>query len=259
MTEITVGILGIGRLGEALAKAVLLHPGISSLRVSRRNAGRVENLVKQDSRVQPTDPEQMIDECDYVILALLPDVARQLLPTLKFEARHHIISAIAEISHTELQALTQGAGSVCRLLALPAIAGGQQTLPMYPQSASAELLFGQHNHLFPTSSEKEFLTLWSTTGILSAVMMVGKVAADWMAAAGIDPKRADSYARILFSEVYGATADGIDHGIEHVSTPGGLNAMTYQYLKDTGCEGHVRDNLQNIFNRLLANNKITPE
>ncbi len=259
MTEITVGILGIGRLGEALAKAVLRHPAMSSLRVSRRNAARVEDLVKHDPRVMPTDPEQMVDECDYLIVALLPDVARSVLPALKFEARHHVISAVAEISHAELQALTRGAGSACRLLALPAIAGGRQTLPMYPSSASAELLFGRDHDLFATSSEKEFLSLWSVTGLLSAVMMVGEVAASWLVSAGIDPKQANSYARVLFSEVHAATADGIAHGIEHVSTPGGLNAMAYQHLKAAGCPGHVRDSLQNISSRLLASNKIKPE
>lgn len=256
MTEITVGILGIGRLGEALAKAVLRHPSVSSLQVSRRNAQRVEALVKEDPRVQPVEPEQMAADCDYLIVALLPDVARSVLSSLKLGARHHVISVVAEVSHAELQALTKGAGSASRLLAMPSIVGGGLFVPMYPASPAAEALFGRDNTLFATASEKDFLALWSATGLLSAVTMVGEAAANWLVDAGIDREQANHYARVLFSEVYAATSNGIASGLEHVSTPGGLNAMTYQHLKAAGCDDHLRNCIENISKRLLASNKI---
>lgn len=258
MAEITVGILGIGRLGEALAKAVLARPGVCSLYVSRRNQARVEKLIEYDRRVQPADPQQMIADCDHLLIALRTDTARSLLPTLQFQARHQVISVMAEIGHTELLTLTQGAGSACRLLAMPAISGGKQTLPIYPFSPSAELLFGQTNNLLLTSSEQDLLSLWSITGLLSAAMMVGEVAVDWLIDSGIDPKQANSYARVIFSEVYAATEDGIASGIEHVSTPGGLNATAYLQLKQAGCDKYLRTSLEHIASRLFSGNKNHP-
>lgn len=256
MAGITVGILGVGRLGEALAKAVLSHPDVGSLYISRRSAERAERLVQYDARVKPADPEQIVASCDHLVISLRPGAARSVLPTLKFESRHCVISAMAEVNYRELQALTRGASSVSRLLVLPAVVNGKQVLPVYPASPSATQLFGHNNKLFTVSSEDELLSFWSITGLLSVVMMVGEVAADWMIESGIDPQQANTYSRVLFSEAYMATSEGITSGIEHVSTPGGLNAMAYKEMKRNGYDVRLKEITEHIFDRLfITNNK----
>lgn len=251
MTESVIGILGVGRLGEAVAEAMLSLPGLKALLVTRRGAERVRRLGERDRRVRPADPEEILRACDDVIVVLGPEAARTLLPSLTFERRHHLVSMMAEVGIAELKDLAEGAGSVCRVLALPAVAHGGQPLPVYPVTAAAERLLGAKNNLIALKSEPELLAFWTITGLLSSVMMIGEVAARWLEGTGVGRTEAETYARILFSEVHGLTGDGFERALEHVSTPGGLNVMMAERLRRAGFERQVSEGLDEISRRLL--------
>lgn len=247
-----IGIIGIGRLGEAIATAVLGLPGQGPLPVSRRNARRVEALCRQDPRVRPEEPAVIVAACDVVIVALRPDAARGLLPSLGFAPRHTVISTMAEIGLDALRGLAPGAGAHSRLLAMPSVAQGGQLLPVYPANAVVEEVFGGRNTLLPVETEAQLMTLWAITGLLSTVMTVGDVAARWLEDAGIGRDQATAYTRTLFSDVYAATEPGFTAGLDHVSTPGGLNVMMRQRLLDAGIEADLRGGLDAIRDRLEA-------
>lgn len=258
MNKAAIGVVGVGRLGEALARAMLALPDLETLFVTRRSAERVARLCDSDARVRPCEPEALLQACDYVVVALGPDSARELLRPLPFEPRHHVVSVMAEVSLAELRQLTDGAGSACRALALPSVVHGGQPLPVYPATPAVEYLFGRTNDLIVTGSEQELLTFWSITGLLSSVLAIGGVAAQWLEQAGIEKERAEAYARVLFSEVHGLTADGFEEGLQHVSTPGGLNVMMRERLQKTGLERQLSDGLDQISQRLLKRPEGVP-
>ena len=251
MTEATTGILGIGRLGEAVARAILSRPGQGKLYVTRRGAERVERLRNADSRITPREPEEILRECDVLVLALGPGAARSLLGSLSFQPRHHVISVMAEIGLEELRRLTAGAGSASRLLVLPSVAKGGQLLPVHPVSDAVVRLFGETNDLMPARSERELLALWSITGLLSSVLKIGDITARWLENAGIETRQAEAYARTMFSEVLDLTEAGFEQGLHEVSTPGGLNMMTSEYLLRAGLEQHINGGLDLIRQRLM--------
>lgn len=247
-----VGVIGVGRLGEAIAEAVLAEPGQGPVHVTRRNAARVAALRRKDPRVRPADPASIVDACDIVIVALRPEDARALLPELHFGPQHRVISVMAEIPMAELLALTGDAGGVSRVLATPTVATGGRLLPVYPQSDAVDRIFGRRNTLLPLETEAQLVSLWAITGLLSTVMTVGDVAARWLVEAGIPSAAAAAYARALFHDVHAATAHGFAAGLDHVSTPGGLNVMMRRRLLDSGIEAHLCDGLDCVRNRLGA-------
>ncbi|WP_209424709.1 NAD(P)-binding domain-containing protein [Pararhodobacter sp. SW119] len=252
MNTTTIGILGIGRLGEAVATAALALPDLRALHVTRRSADRVARLQSADTRVHPADPADIARDCDILIVALRPIDARAVLSALRLEPRHHVISLMAEIGLDELRALTAGAASACRLLAMPSVAAGGQILPLYPQTEAADHVFGARNDLLALESEAELMTLWSITGLLSAVLTVGHVAEGWLRDHGVAPDRATAYTRTLYTDIHAATAPGFDAGLDHVSTPGGLNLMVRERLLQTGIEPALEAGLDDVHRRLLA-------
>lgn len=247
-----IGILGIGRLGEAIALAALALPEQGDVLVTERGAARVARLCARDSRVRPCAPQLILDGCDLIVIALRPEAANTLLPTLRFEPRHRIVSLMAEVDAEALRAMTPGVASISRVLAMPSVAQGGQLLPVFSPDAATEFLFGRHNRLLPVSSEQQLLTYWAITGLLSSVMTIGNVAERWLMEAGIERSQATAYARTLFSDVLAASADGLAEGLEHVSTPGGLNVMMRQQLLDAGFEDVLRHGLDGIRDRLAA-------
>lgn len=251
MDTTSIGIIGIGRLGEALGRAALALPGTGALHVSRRSAPRVARLQAADPRVLPSDPEVILQACEIVVLALRPDDARAALARLRFEPRHHVISAMAEIGLEELRDLTRGAASTCRILAMPSVADGGQLLPRYPRTDAADHLFGNRNRFLEVGSETELMTYWAITGLLSSAMMVGHVAEAWLVRAGIDRNGATAYTRAIYSDVHAAAADGFASGMDHVSTPGGLNVMMRERLQAAGFDTTLEDGLEAIHRRLL--------
>lgn len=252
MNVTDIGIFGIGRLGEALARAALDLPGLRAVHVTHRSADRVARLQAADGRVMPGDPAAILLACDIILVALRPDDARRLLGALQFEGRHHIISAMAEIGLDELRDLTRGAGSAARVLAMPSVADGGQLLPLFPHTAAAEHLFGARNQFLPVGSEAELMTFWAITGLLSAAMMTGQVAEGWLVRAGANPCDATAYARAIYSDVLAATAPGFAAGMDHVSTPGGLNEMMRGRLLAAGFDHEIEAGLQAIHDRLMA-------
>ena len=250
MTRHTVGILGVGRMGEAIALALLSDAALTALYLTPRSSGRVARLVARDTRVKVAEPQAVLRHCDVVVLALGAAVARQILCGLEFESRHRIISLIAETRLAELETLTPAAGQRCRLLALPSVVAGGRTLPVYPRIPAVESLFGGTNRLLAVETEQQLIAYWSITALLSSIIMIGEEAAEWLENAAIEAPAAEIYARALFEDVEYALRAGLGPAARNVSTPGGLNVMMRQRLKDADIAAEIRRGLDQVYRRL---------
>jgi pyrroline-5-carboxylate reductase len=158
---------------------------------------------------------------------------------------------MAEIPVSKLKDLTGGdAGSLCRVLALPSVAQGGQVLPVYPKTDAVTAIFGVNNTIMGAKNERELLAYWAVTGALSTTMLAGKVATNWMQKQGINQRDADAYARALYSEVYQLLGNGFPQGMEHVSTPGGLNEQMLRKLRNNGVGEEIEQGLEDINTRI---------
>lgn len=251
MTEHAVGIVGVGRMGAAIASALLRDAELPALYVTSRSSTRVAQLVAQDARVRIAEPDAILRHCDVVMLALGAGDARKLLGELRFERRHQVISLMAEIDWSELQSLVPSAGHRCRLLALPSVAVAGQMLPVYPKIPAVEALFGGMNTLLEAETEEQLAAFWSVTALLSSIIMVGETAARWMEDAGVEATSAELYARTLFADVERTLHGGFAAGAQNVSTPGGLNVMMRQRLEQAGIPDEIGRGLDQVYRRLM--------
>jgi len=251
MKTSTIGILGIGRLGECLARYVLTLPATETLLVTNRSASRVVSLKRFDDRVQEATPEEMLQQCDIVIVSLNNQATRDLLPRLNFEGRHHLLSMVAEARFCELENLTRDkTASISRVLALPSVAEGGQVVPVFPDTEAAQAVFGQRNTLLGAKSETELLSFWTVTGALSSTMLLGAVSTHWLQNKGITRAAADDYVRAMYAEVNALLKDGFAEGMTHVSTPGGLNQQMLGQLCDAGIDTEMTNSLTGIYERI---------
>jgi len=247
-----VGIIGIGRLGECVAKALLRHfSGLETLYVTERNTGRVSALQQNDHRVRPVPTQEILDRCDILFLTLPTSAARTELPILKFEPRHYVVSALAEIPLNELRDLVGSVENMLsRALLLPSIENGGQEILVYPSNPGADSTIRTFNTLLVAENEDQFLTIWATTGVISAAMLTGLVTARWLQSKGIPKQISDRYARQLYALSYDLSANGFDEAIRHVSTPGGLNEASLKTMRHHRFDDYLNEILDRIDARL---------
>lgn len=97
-----VGIIGLGNMGQAIAKGIVNKFGSDNLLVSSPHLDKNHPFVSQHSVKFSTDNEMVFNEADIVILAVKPDVLRSLLNSTKAKSKL-IVSVAAGVRQEEIE------------------------------------------------------------------------------------------------------------------------------------------------------------
>src|SRR5262245_58420477 len=102
-----LGFIGTGALTSAIVTGLKSVADNSvSVLLSPRNAEIAAGLAARHADVQvAADNQAVLDVCDTVMLAVRPQVAREVLTALRFRPGHHVISLMATVSHEEVARL----------------------------------------------------------------------------------------------------------------------------------------------------------
>ena len=95
-----LGFVGTGALSSAIVTGLKSLPGETTpVVVSPRNEEIAADLAARypDVRIA-ADNQAVVDQCDTVMLAVRPQIAREVLKELRFQPDHHVVSLIATIS-----------------------------------------------------------------------------------------------------------------------------------------------------------------
>jgi len=122
-----IGIIGAGNLGCAIAKGFTTHGGIKSsdIYLSRKRSELLESKKKEGFVV--SDNLTLVKEADYVILAVLPGQASEVLQEVKDElitGDKILISVVSAVSLQELGEWTGKGVDVVRVMPNTAIEYG---------------------------------------------------------------------------------------------------------------------------------------
>jgi len=139
-----LGFIGTGALTSAIVVGLKSLDGDPvSVVLSPRNEEIAAKLASRypNTRVA-ADNQEVLDDCDTVMLAVRPQDAHQVLPELKFRRDHHLISLIATLSREEIIGLTAPASRVTKALPMPMIAQRLGATIIYPPDQDVAALFG---------------------------------------------------------------------------------------------------------------------
>jgi pyrroline-5-carboxylate reductase len=114
-----IGIIGAGNIGMAIAKGLIKQQVIkpSQLYLSRRRNGLLAQQEKEGFAI--TDNHTLVSECDFIILAVLPGQARDVILDLKelFAGGNKLlVSVVSAVSIKELKEWTAGQAGVVRIM-----------------------------------------------------------------------------------------------------------------------------------------------
>lgn len=122
-----IGIIGAGNIGCAIAKGLVSHGGISpsDIYLSRKRSGLLADKEKEGYVI--ADNLTLVKESDFILLAVLPGQAKEVMDEVKDELAAEgkiLISVVSAVSLAELQEWVGNGVDVVRLMPNTAIEYG---------------------------------------------------------------------------------------------------------------------------------------
>jgi pyrroline-5-carboxylate reductase len=235
-----LGFIGIGKIASSVIEG-LCTSGIKDLTISlsprnERNAAGLAAKYPNITRLQSN--QDVLDQSDIIIIALVPAAARVVLPELKFESRHTVISVIALVNYAELVKLLYPATDICRAIPLPPVVQHNCPIPLYQANAEVVKLFGHIGQTLIVADEHQLHVIWTLTGLITPFYDQLKTLSDWTITNGVDKQIANRYiANMYQSLAFMAQQTNpieFDELAKHATTPNGMNEQAGKEIRETG-------------------------
>lgn len=259
-----LGFLGAGTITSAIVTG--LHSEIDqrySIRLSPRNSVVAAELAGRFPSVSVASSNQnVLDESEIVVIAVRPQVAREVLSGVQFRAGHDVVSLVSGFSVQQLAGLVAPAARITRAVPLPLAAKRRSPTAIFPRNPAAIELFASLGEAFGVESELEFDALCTVTATMAAYFQFADGIASWLTRHGISQGQSRDYvARILSGLSHTAMeAPGLSFQslrVDH-ATRGGTNEQLVNHLIENHVFETLSAGLDGILRRVTAGYGTTP-
>jgi len=250
-----LGFVGTGTITSAIITGLCAEPAPRyRIRVSPRNAEVAARLARTFRAVTIAESNQaVVDSSDVVFLAIRPQVAAEVMGTLRFRAEQRIISLVATYSRARVAALVGPVRSVTCAVPQPTAAARLSPTPIFPPDPFVAGLFNRLGTAFEMGSESDFRSLFATTAAMASFFSLLDTLASWLASRGIPADLARSYVSTMFrglADVPMRSALPFDQLAAEFKTRGGLNEQFANELARHGVFGACSGALDAILARI---------
>ncbi|SFT83278.1 pyrroline-5-carboxylate reductase [Paraburkholderia aspalathi] len=234
-----LGFIGTGTITRAVVTG-LLRFGVTfdHLSLSPRNAEIATGLADLDGRVRVcANNQEVLETSDVVCLAVVPQIATDVLGELRFDSRHHVISFIAGISIDEVHRLVRTVSKVVRAIPLPAVAEGKGSTATCPPDGVAKSIFSALGEAVEVDDEGKFDALSAVTGTMASFYAVLESQASWLVQEGLEYDAARAFLSgycIGLAHDAAQTKEPLSAMVKHCMTPGGINEQVHTELSRQG-------------------------
>jgi pyrroline-5-carboxylate reductase len=241
--EITAAIVEGIHTDAADSPAIFLSPRGHD--VARELAGRYANVQVCDSN------QRVLDSASTVVVAVRPQVGRDVLDELSFRAGHVVLSVMAGVQLEQLREWVAPTERLVRVIPLPSAARGRSLTTIFPDDPVARDLFGRVGEVLVPSDEATFDALSAATATFAAHLDYLATIAGWLTDNGLDADAAAAFTTHIFGQL-GQTLSQQSHSLTELTdkhmTPGGTNQ---QFMTDLRRDG-VPDSVRRALDRILA-------
>ncbi|MGQ0676574.1 MAG: NAD(P)-binding domain-containing protein [Rhodospirillales bacterium] len=251
-----LGFIGTGPIAAAMAAGLCTAPEPPErILVSPRNAGTAADLARRFKRVVVArDNQAVVDGSDWVVLAIRPQIAREVVAALKFRPGQKVLSLIAPVADEWIDAAVEPGVLRGRFLVMPPSELHIGPAIFYPPDPQVEALLKPLGTTLAVKDRRELLALWALTALLAPFYGFAAKSADWAALNGADADTARAFVASTFHALAAVAAQpGAEPLLElakHAQTPGGLNEQVVKELSAKGWFDAVAPALDGILKRL---------
>ena len=250
-----LGFIGTGTITQAVVTGMLkFGVPFDQISLSPRNAKTAAELAARDGRIHVCSSNQeVLQRSDVVCLAVVPQIAPEVLSELDFDGRHHVISFMAGVSLEQLRGLVRTGGKIARAVPLPAVAEGKGSTAICPADEVARAIFAPLGKAVEVDSEDKFDALSAVTATMASFYAVLETQASWLVQQGLDYADARAFLSgycVGLAHDTTRTDEPFAAMVPHSMTPGGINEQVHAELSRRGAYACYSDALDGVLRRI---------
>ncbi len=251
-----LGFIGTGEITKAvvlgIAKSKIKYKRII---ISKRN-NKISSYLKKINKkvIISSDNQYIIDNSDWIFLAITPTVGNKILSKLKFKKNKIIISFISTIKLKDLKNLTNTNATIVRAIPLPPISIMKGPIPLFPKNKKVTKFFNNIGDSIEINDETLSFNFWATSSLMAPYYELLYEVSKWLQKKGLDKSLSQKYVVSLFSALSDAAVMKSNKDLKLLvrksQTPKGLNEEALKFLKKKGFYKQLNFSLEKILKRM---------
>jgi len=251
-----LGFIGTGKIASSVITGICKSSiKYNKITISSRNRKIANRLQKKFKKIYIEKKNQkIVDNCNWIFLAVTPTVGEKIIKELRFRSNHTIISFISTITIQQLKKMIKVKADIVRAIPLPPISLKKGPVPICPPNKKVKNFFDKIGSTLEIKNEKLSINFWSTSGMMASYYDMLRVMSYWLMKKGIKKQDAQKYITSLFlalseDAVVNSKKD-LKFLVKESQTPKGLNEQGLKEMSKKGVYKSVINTLNSIHKRL---------
>ena len=251
-----LGFIGTGEITKAVVLGITKSKiKYKKILISKRN-NKISSYLKKINKkvIISSDNQYIIDNSDWIFLAITPTVGNKILSKLKFNNNKIIISFISTIKLRDLKILTNTNAKIVRAIPLPPISNMKGPIPLFPKNKKVTKFFNNIGDSIEINDETSSFNFWAVSSLMAPYYELLHEISKWLQKKGLNKSHSQKYVVSLFSALSDAAVMRSNKDLKLLvktsQTPKGLNEEALKFLKKKGFYKLLNFSLEKILKRL---------
>jgi pyrroline-5-carboxylate reductase len=251
-----IGFVGTGTITEAMVKGMLGSSlDVSRIIVSPRNGEIAARLAASSPLVAiGTDNQAVVDAADILFLAIRPQIAEEVIKSLRFRAGQCVVSVIAATDRAKLEDWIDAPVEITQAIPLPFVAERAGVTAIFPENDRVAAIFSALGSAVACETRAEYDLLAAASALMATYFGILDRTTGWLADRGMPEEKARAYLAPLFLSL---AQTAVTHGEtpltdlkQEFSTKGGLNEQVFEDFDHKGGSGALIAALDRVLARI---------
>ena len=251
-----LGFIGTGKITSSVVTGICGSKiSFKKIILSPRNRSVARDLKKKFKKVViAKNNQEIINSCNWIFLAVTPNVGEKIIKHLKFKSSQTVISFISTMTLAQLKQAIKVKAKIIRAIPLPPISLKKGPVPIFPPNKKVKNFFNKLGTTVEITNEKLSKNFWSTSGMMAPFYELLSTMSNWLVKRGVKRDKAQKYITSLFvalseDAVVNSKKD-LKYLVKDSQTPKGLNEQGVKELRKAGFYRATERTLNSILKRL---------
>ena len=251
-----LGFIGTGKITSSVVTGICGSKiSYNKIILSPRNRSIAQKLKKRFKKISiAKNNQEIINSCNWIFLAVTPNVGEKIIKNLKFKSNQTIVSFVSTMTLLQLKKAIKIKAKIFRAIPLPPISLRKGPVPVFPPNKKIKNFFDKLGTTVEINNEKLSKNFWSTSGMMAPFYELLNTMSNWLVKRGVNRNKAQSYITSLFvalsEDAVVNSKKNLKYLVKESQTPRGLNEQGVKELRKAGFYISTEKTLNSILKRL---------